>query len=196
MLKGAGLLLFALFIDGLQAMISLALVGALSGVALIPFIGIAIGAIAGPIGMLLGAVMSICISITMGGGLIAALAFSGMFYPSKIIPALFELVPGLNTGPVWTFIVIRCMWEHARKNKSTRRGVGVLKLSTMALPATQRIINMNATAYSTRTGTAPQAQQVPQSGKELVRAALTQRPAFDGIKPLSPRTTQPNVKTA
>ncbi len=194
MLKGAGLLLFALFIDGLQAMISLALFGVISGVSIIPVVGTIVGAVAGPIGLALGMAISVCLSITMGGGLIAALAFNGMFYPSKIIPAFFELVPGLNNGPVWTFVVLRCMWQHAREHKSTRQGVGVLKLATAALPAAQRVIGMNTA--TTRMRGVPQTQQVPQSGKDLVRAALTQRPAFDGIRPLPPRPIQSNVKTA
>ncbi len=111
MLKGAGFLLFALFIDGLQAMLSLALMGVLAGVSLIPFIGIAIGATAGPIGIVLGTAISICLSITMGGGLIAALAFNGMFYPSKMLPAFAELVPGVSNAPVWTIVVVRCMMQ-------------------------------------------------------------------------------------
>lgn len=193
--KGALLLVFALFIDGLQAMLFLAITGILSGVSLIPVVGVFIGTAAGPVGMLFGAVISMCISITMGGGLITALAFNGMFYPGKIIPAFAELIPGINSGPVWTFVVLRCMWAHAREHKSTRKGVGILKLADMALPATRTTMKANAVATRLHTG-APQTQQFPQSGKELVRTALNQRPAFDGIKPLTPRPVHPNVKTA
>ena len=185
--------MFALFIDGLQAMLSLALLGVVTGISLIP------GAVfvAQPVGLVLGAVISLCLSITMGGALMVALALNGMFFWNKVIPAFAELIPGISNGPVWTFVVIRCMWQHARENKSTRKGIGVLKLATASLPAVQKITRIKTAANNMRVRrAAPQAGQIPESGKDLVRIALTQRPAFDGIKPLPPRTTQTNVKTA
>ncbi len=162
MLKGAGFLLFALFIDGLQAMLSLALTGVLAGVSLIPFIGQAVGAAAGPIGLVLGAAISICLSITMGGGLIAALALNGMFYPNKIIPAFAELMPGINNGPVWTIVVVRCMMqkykeEHGRSVFS-RKGEASVQEQVSAQPGCI-VHSTHYTRPTTQASGAPVAQR-------------------------------------
>ncbi|MBP7770508.1 MAG: hypothetical protein KA066_01190 [Candidatus Pacebacteria bacterium] len=184
MLKGAGLLLFALFIDGLQAMISLTLFGVLSGVSLIPFIGVAISATAGPIGVILGTVVSICISITMGGGLIAALALNGMFYPSKLIPAFAELIPGLNNGPLWTVVVVRSMMQKYKEE----HGKSFFKRKSRA--AAQEV----SLAGAARTNTAPPSRTSPnrQAGsaapmpRQEGRAPMPALKSLDGIRRPTP----------
>lgn len=195
MLKGAGLLLFALFIDGLQAMISLALAGVLSGVSLIPFIGVFIGATAGPIGIVLGTAVSICLSITMGGGLIAALAFNGMFYPQKLVPAFFELVPGLNNGPVWTVVVVRCMMqnykdEHGMSFFSKKKKTFTQAFAASSTPAVQ------ATQVQTRSRTAGATPNAPLAQRQEGRGPTLK--AFDGIRKPANDTLRPSYvqKTA
>lgn len=188
MLKGAGLLLFALFIDGLQAMISLALFGVLSSVSLIPFVGVALGATAGPIGAILGTAVSICLSITMGGGLIAALAFNGMYYPSKLMPAFAELIPGLNNGPLWTVVVVRSMMqkykeEHGRslfKKKNRAAAQEVSFAGGTRLHAAPRPLRPNG-----QTGSAA---AVP---KQEGRAPVQTLKSLDGIR--RPTPTNDNI---
>ncbi len=188
MLKGAGLLLFALFIDGLQAMISLTLFGVLSGVSLIPFIGVAISATSGPIGVVLGTVVSICISITMGGGLIAALALNGMFYPSKLIPAFAELIPGLNNGPLWTVVVMRSMMQKYKEE----HGKSFFKRKSRATAQEVSVAGAARTnAAPPRTSSNRQAGSAAPMPRQEGRVSMPTLKSLDGIR--RPTPTNDNI---
>jgi hypothetical protein len=135
-MRGFFLIIAALFIDGLQGMMSIALAGisGSAGIALqaIPGVGTIAGAAVVPIGIILGFIVNACISLTFGVGLIAALAFEGMAYPGYLGSVLFaEVVPGLDNLPLWTGIVILCLM----KKKSTEGGMlgAAAALATAAL---------------------------------------------------------------
>ncbi len=135
-MRNAALILFALFIDGLQAGISFGLVviGTFSGTAAGAGVGalvceklgsfsfalctVAGGAagtfangftapIAVPVGILLGFVVNFCISATFGTILVMFLASGGMFYPKYLFGGgLLEIIPGFNDLPGWTTLTV------------------------------------------------------------------------------------------
>lgn len=118
MLRYGYLILIALFIDGLQALISLAFVGIGVAPSAIPFVGSAVSAATLPLGIALGFAVNFTISVTVGTGLIMLLAFNGMFHPARIIPAyLSEAAPGFANLPVWTGLVV---WSLYKKNKKEK----------------------------------------------------------------------------
>lgn len=151
-MKSVVLVLFALFIDGVQAALS----GAILVISAFPgtFFGAAAGCIVGksllgdfgcsvggfilgvlgsipfvngildvatvPIGLMLGFVLSICISSTLGVALIALLIFNNMFYPKYLLPGgITEILPGFGMLPTWTAVTILSSIEHAK----TRGGI-------------------------------------------------------------------------
>lgn len=72
--------------------------------------GAAISAFGMPIGVLLGFVFDICLSLTLGAGLIFLLALMGMFYPKYVWSAgIFEVMPGFDVLPGWTVMVALCL---------------------------------------------------------------------------------------
>jgi hypothetical protein len=90
-------------------------------------VGAGISALAVPIG---GAV-DVMISIVLGGALIAALAFSGMFYPGTVIGGFIgEQIPFLDAlVPGWTLMALRCV---QLKKKGERALVGTQTEQTQA----------------------------------------------------------------
>lgn len=73
----------------------------------------------------IGAAVDVALSITIGGGIIALLAFEGMFYPQIIIKGfLGEVTPFMNFLPFWSWMVWRCMRE---KNKEDGMRAGTAK---------------------------------------------------------------------
>ena len=146
-MKGTAFIVLALFIDGVQAALSAAVLvmSAFPGTIL----GAAAGCLAGqsvaggvgcqfgrfifgllgsspfviglldvatvPIGAILGFVVSICISATLGLFLIALLGFNAMFYPKYILTGgIVELLPGFSILPSWTAMTVACVLQ---KNK-------------------------------------------------------------------------------
>ncbi len=140
-MKSFLLIVFALFIDGLQAMLSLAFLalqavtpigGGVAGIgagfawcwnssegiwalfttAQCMLAGGIVGAGASFFAIPLAAVIDFGISLTFGGALIFFLAWSGMFYPGSVLAAFgAEAVPGVNILPGWTLLVVRCMYK-------------------------------------------------------------------------------------
>lgn len=145
-MKGFFLIIFALFIDGITAAISLgifviaAFPGTVGGAAAgcvagqqvagslgcqigavilgflgsLPFINGALAAMTVPVGVIFSFVISVALNATLGGGLIALLIFSGMFYPKYLLFGGVEIIPGLNIFPWWTTVAILSV---VRKNK-------------------------------------------------------------------------------
>lgn len=102
-MRGVILIVVALFIDGLQAAMSLMFFVLGASLTLIPFAGVA-GA---PIGVGLGVAINFCLSATLGTGLIMLLIFNKMFYPRYVLPGgITEIFPGFSLVPTWTAIVI------------------------------------------------------------------------------------------
>lgn len=179
MLKGAGplLLVFALFIDGLQALISLALFGVVSGVSIIPFVAVA----AGPIGAVLGYAISVCLSISMGGALLVALAMNGLFYPTKLLPAFAELLPGINNGPVWTVVVVRSLMQKRKEERSTdTASINEPTVEESAQPGANRFSSAATVSRMWRAHQVPLAAATLGQPKQESRTPLK---SFEGIKP-------------
>lgn len=69
--------------------------------------GAAISAFGVPFGTMLGFMFDVCISLTLGSGLIFLLFVNGMFYPKYAWSGgIFELMPGFDVLPAWTLMVV------------------------------------------------------------------------------------------
>lgn len=91
--------------------------------------GAVISALGVPIGTGFGFLIDVCISLTMGGGLILALIMSGMFYPKYVWGgAIVEFLPGFDIIPGWTAMVIFSIME-----KSKQEGGALGAVSGVAL---------------------------------------------------------------
>lgn len=164
-MKNVALILFALFIDGLQAGISFGLVaiGTFSGTvagasvggyacssfgstvaricgAVAGVVGTAANTgaapIAAPVGILLGFVVNFCISATFGTMLVLFLASGKMFYPKYLFGGgLLEIMPGFNDLPGWTIMTVSSI---LRKKTSVKGlvGGGVKNLTTTSASTT------------------------------------------------------------
>ena len=182
------LLVPALFIDGLQAMLSLGLAGvftAVGGVAsLIPGAAVAIV----PIGILLGFVINFAITMTFGAGLIALLAFSGVFYPRYLVAGGGEMIPGLNNLPFWTLFVLLSIIRKSAEEKGGVQGA-VIGLATTALAPTSGVGKATAGIAAAKTATtglarnrgASTEQQTAQQEQPQERVA-TNLKEIDGIR--------------
>lgn len=150
MIRAIPLIIFGLFIDGLQASISIAIaaiaafppatgagvgcaaagyflgkIGCLIGgtalglLSSIPFVSVAIASVTVPIGIALGFAINVCLSLTLGAGLVTFLWFNGMLYPKYLLNGIGEVMPGLNNIPFWTALVVLCL---LRKNAEEGSG--------------------------------------------------------------------------
>ncbi len=219
-MKGILLLTFALFIDGLQAGISFAAAGLmgplggalgatiwcannLPGGSLVQgactLVGGAAGAAATPIlmplGIAFGFAINICLSLTMGAGLMLAIhVVFGRQTPWMWGSFIGDMIPGVNNLPFWTLMVLRAWYEDASKRGSLGiwriasvltpvRGIMSLKEKTMDLPNMKESLN--------RVGLQQERAPQPQTGGDLVRMTRTRTPMQDI------RVNQkPNVQTA
>lgn len=140
-MRGMGLIVFALFLDGFQAAITLSLSGMFFALGLIPFIGVVVG----PIGIVLGFVISTCLSLVAGAALVTLLLLNGMFYPRFLLPGgITELIPGLNLLPTWTTVAILSVIQ---KNKEEGGKVGTAAgiATAIAKPSVQNVAKIAPT---------------------------------------------------
>ncbi len=80
-------------------------------------VGAGVSAFAVPIGV----GVDIAISITLGGILVMALAWMGMFYPGTVLGAfLGESIPFLDVLPGWTLMVWRCLSKKKAEEKAAK----------------------------------------------------------------------------
>lgn len=101
------LILFAIFIDGLQAALAWAFF-TMGSVFATATAGLGAGAV--PLGIGVGMGVDICIDTTLGVALITALGIFDMFDLKSVIGgSLFELIPGLDLLPGWTAMAIACV---------------------------------------------------------------------------------------
>lgn len=179
MAKGATALFVALALDGLQALISLGLAGVIVSTSIIPIVGAA----AAPLGVVLGIIINACISLTMGSALVfVVLPLCGLWYPSKMLPAFLEVVPGINNLPVWTIGVVQCILHKYKEEK------GMSLFSTMSNkirsknPDDARMPRLAKAVFAARILNMPE-QEVPQKQPidSAQRSAVTLR-NFDGIR--------------
>ncbi len=122
------LLIPALFIDGLQTMLSIGLAGVFAGAGATAIV---------PIGILLGFVINFSFSMTFGAGLIALLAFNSMFYPRYLVSGGGELIPGLNNLPFWTLFVLLSILRKNLEEKGNVQGAAI-KFATATSSPTGR----------------------------------------------------------
>lgn len=114
----------------------------------IPLINGVLATVTLPVGVILGFVISACLSMTIGAGLITLLMFSGMFYPKFLLPGgVAELIPGFNLIPTWTAITILSVLQ---KNKEKGGVVG-----TVASVATGNKVTAVASVAGARPRTPP-----------------------------------------
>ncbi|MCC7500863.1 hypothetical protein IT396_03665 [Candidatus Nomurabacteria bacterium] len=130
-LKGMPFIVFALFIDILQAGISLSIIGLLAGVNAIPILGQITSAASMPLGIAMGVAINGSISLTAGVGHMFGMyiTFNSNSHRLKtrieaiilrrIFIALFgEIIPGVNNLPWWTIatiLTIRSIHKEERK---------------------------------------------------------------------------------
>ncbi len=158
---------FGVFIDFLQATISFLLggflgtIGGALGTAMwcnsnlpdwqwVQGACVAVGGAAGtfanpilvPIGIGLGFIINICLSLTMGAGLIFALMqVCGWKSVQKYLMPSFigDTIPGINNLPFWTFLAIASSWDHAKQEGK----LGVVGQAIgLAIQPTRAIMNM------------------------------------------------------
>lgn len=163
------LLLFAAFITALADGISLAL-------SIIPYVGI-----------MIALVISYCINITMGAGLILLLAVNGMYHP-KWGPAgvVGGLIPGINVLPFWIGMVIAgIIHDKAKEGGIVGTIAGAVEGGTSALSGSP------AGTLQAAKSIVPSIRQktVPEPANDNKAAAPERTPStlqtknFDGIKP-------------
>lgn len=135
MIRNALIILFAVFIDVFQALLSIGffIIGAFPGTVAGGVGGCVIGSYVGgkcmlggiilgivgtfgdpfvapyslPVAVGLGIAVNICIDVTLGTLLVMWLIQSGMYYPTYMISGvLSELIPGVNDLPGWTMLAV------------------------------------------------------------------------------------------
>ncbi len=183
-MKSAALIMLALFIDGIQAAVSasLALIAAFPGTVggaaagcaaasatlgswacgigglIFGLLGTTLDAAAvvtEPVGLMLGFAISICLSVTLGAGLIMLLILCNMFYPKYLLPGgVAELMPGFDLIPGWTAMTIMCVLQ---KVKDEKRGgtVGAVAAVVTTSPSPASLVQA-ARAVDGIRGPAPQ----------------------------------------
>jgi hypothetical protein len=226
MVKGIFFIGFALLIDGLQAMVAWMFVSLGAGLQAVTPVGGAIGgAIAGcaagtgvsgciqgglaggalgaaasalgiPLGVGLAFVSSVCIGITMGGGLIILLSIFGMYYPGYMWPTFIgEAMPGLDVIPGWTFLAIMCV---LKKNAEENSGVvgfasGIAASALSPASATGGLGKLAAGVANTKARTqsiirnAPDMQTSDESEQGQKVAQERQRLTLDVGREVTPR---------
>lgn len=165
-----------MFIDGLQAMLSLALAGLVSGIGGALTAGIAI-----PLGIVLGFVVNATISLSFGGAFLLALGVEGMFYPGYVFRTFFgEATPGINNLPLWTTLAVLSVIRKSGEEK------GGSMLSSIAGTLTQpQQALMGKAALGARVIRTPErapAQPKPRTEPATPRAPLLPG-RFNDIRP-------------
>lgn len=181
MAKGATALFVALAIDGLQALVSLGLSGLVLGASLIPVLGAA----AAPVGVILGIVINICISLTMGSALVfVVLPLCGLWYPSKMLPAFLEVVPGINNLPVWTIGVARCVLHKYKEEKGMSLFSAVSNKIRSKNPNDARIPRLAKAVFAAHVIGMPEREAPARQPADKAQRSVTLK-NFDGIRKAS-----------
>jgi hypothetical protein len=148
-IKSTLLIMFALIIDGLQALIGLGvsviaafpgtfggtILGCLGaqqivagkiscvvgGLALgilgsVPIVNATLATVTIPLGLAIGFTIDVCLSLTLGAGLMFVLFMFGMFYPKYVCPgSIAEFLPGFDILPGWTALVVLSILEKSKE---------------------------------------------------------------------------------
>lgn len=152
------ILIIGLFIDGLQAGMSLGLAVMVSTGSTIPIIGQLLAPVLIPSGILLGIAIAFSISSTLGGGFLVFLKMKNMFYPEVAFFGLVgEVVPGINNLPLWTAIAWRSISKKLAEDAQRRKRSAVPDEEefVMEAPSQQPQLTTPAAVYAqpaTQTG--------------------------------------------
>ena len=164
------LILLALFIDGLQALLSVGFFTMGAGISAATLGAAAVVAV--PVGIGLGFLTDVCVSVTFGAGLLFLLKYNDMFYPAYAFGGgLGELIPGLDILPGWTAMtVLSAIRKSREENEAEGSSLFSSALSVSALVAAPEV----AVAARARTVGNVSRNVVPQHEPE-VREALQRR---------------------
>lgn len=219
-------ILIALFIDGLQACISLGLffiastagttggaaAGCIAGSQLAGTIGCWLGgALLGvfgtlgnafaapvliPIGIALGFAINMCLSATLGSGLIFLMWLNGIFYPRYALGGgMTELVPGFDNLPAWTLMVILSL----SRKKAEEAGISVTSPS-VSIFSMGSFTDKAARTISQANRAAPARSNVPEREEPGARIAAEmhapQLKNIDGVRPPASDNALQYAKTA
>jgi len=168
-MKFAALILPALFIDGIQAAITASLtlitafpgtvggaaVGCLLGnnffgslgcsiggfvLGLLGSVGDVLAPLTEPVGLMLAFAINLCLSATLGSGLIMLLIICGMYYPRYLLPGgISEIIPGLDIFPGWTALTILCVLRKIKDEKGGIAGAAAAMVTAAAAPSAESI---------------------------------------------------------
>jgi hypothetical protein len=160
-MKGASLIVFALFIDGIQAALtaSFVVIGAFPGTigggiagclagnfvagqigcTILGFVGGLFGTlldaaaiVTEPIGLVLSFVVSFCIAVTFGALLIGLLIFFRMFNWKYVgAGGIIELMPGFSILPSWTAMTVACVLQKNKDDKLAAQKIAAGLNATM-----------------------------------------------------------------
>lgn len=176
--------MLALFIDGIQALVSMALLGLGAGAS-----GATLGVaapIAMPVGVGLGFVIDVCMSLTFGVGLLALLAYNHMFYFNYVASGgISEILPGVNNIPAWTLMTVLCI-VRKESEEGNLGGIGAMAAkfagSVTGIGAAASIGNAsNAVRATPQQSQAPQIAAASQEQKQGERVA-PQLKNIDGVR--------------
>lgn len=167
--------------------------------------GCVVGAIAGgaigatasiggiPLGIILGFVVDFCISATFGVALVALLIYSGMFYPGYLFGGtIFELIPGFDDFPGWTFMTIMCVIRKKSEDKSgLLSGVAGVVVAGSSLSKGNIVSAVRGGTHATASITAPlrgatQTAAANTNDRKGSQVKMNLKSSFEGIKQRAP----------
>ncbi len=226
-MKATLLILFAVFIDGLQVSLSWAFLalgnavtaatplggaiglgglgcylnssswhdipGCLAGAGAGAVLGAAVSIGGIPLGVILGFVVDFCISATFGVALVALLVYSGMFYPGYLFGGtIFELIPGFDDFPGWTFMTIMCIIRKKSEEKSGLLSSGArVVVAGSSLSKGNIVSAVRGGTHATASITAPlrettQTAAAITDDRKSSQVKMNLKNSFEGIKQRAP----------
>jgi hypothetical protein len=110
LIEGYPLLIFAALLDFFQLMIGIGTFAISEAPNGVPLVGTAVAAVTGPIGMIIGVVIDMCLTFCGGTMLITLLYHAGFFRARPITVIYFlKIIPFVDLAPSWTFMTWRCI---------------------------------------------------------------------------------------
>lgn len=190
MFKNFLIILLALFIDGFQALITVAFTGAgamagtvAGGVGALKFCEnlpsgvvqacVAAGSLVGtlanpliagisiPLGVMLGFVMGTIASLTLGTVLVFILAWNDMFHPQSVVVAyLCEVIPGFDVLPAWTALAVRSVFQKEAADAVAKASGGSKLLQALTATASGDAVGA-VKNVAQQNKTTPEAREAP-----------------------------------
>ena len=164
--------------------------------------GAGIGAVASafgvPIGEGLSFIVDICLSLTLGSGLIMALIMCGMFYPKYVWSgSIVEYLPFFDMIPGWTMMVILSIMEKSKEKGGvlgTAAGVALAVQSPSFKNITSSLSGVKNATIAMQSNSRLAANDDRETLQKNAQPAL-QTKNFDGItKAPAPRAANDNLR--